>query len=104
MKIIDTSDTYVQSDTSSVQSHINSNTIILQDPLQLNSIQITGTSSNSFNDELPLLIIPDVQEQDIPNYNQQDINHKPLLDKSKIGSKRRSNIKASIEIEKVVSN
>lgn len=41
---------------------------------------------------------------DISNITLEQRDHKPLLDKSKIGSKRRNNIKASVEVEEIVSN
>lgn len=66
----------------------------LEDSLQLtNFVQNTETSSNTSIDKTRSLLISNLA---------QDSN--PLLDKSKIGSKRRHNFKASVEVEEVVSN
>jgi len=85
--VLDTSDT--------CQSSIHELNAKLNDPLQSNLVQNIETSSNVCIDSCTIPL-------SVPN-SRQDI-HKPLLDKSKIGSKRRNNIKASIEIEEIVSN
>jgi len=85
--VLDTSDT--------CQSSIHELNAKLNDPLQSNLVQNIETSANLCIDSCTI-------PMSVPN-SRQDI-HKPLLDKSKIGSKRRNNIKASVEIEEIVSN
>jgi len=85
--VLDTSDT--------CQSSIHELNAKLNDPLQSNLVQNIETSSNLCIDSCTIPL-------SVPN-SRQDI-HKPLLDKSKIGSKRRNNIKALVEIEEIVSN
>jgi len=90
--VLDTSDT--------CQSSIHELNAKLNDPLQSNlqnieNVQNIETSSNLCTDSCTISLSAPNSRQNI---------HKPLLDKSKIESKRRNNIKASVEIEEIVSN
>lgn len=89
LKIFDISDTYADtSDTS--QSSTSRLKAKLKEPSSSNSVE--NTESKLSIDKFPL---------SIPN-PEQDIQ--PLLNKFKIGSKQQRNIKASAEVEEIVSN